>query len=229
MTWVKMCGLMTEEDVQHCAAAGVEAVGLVVEYPLPVPWNLSREEARTLLAAVPSEVEGWVVTGGEVEKIMAVARAVRPAVVQLHYQETLADVRELAERLNRIGIRTVKALRIDSEGRCAFEITDPIRAVEALAETMLSAVVIDSYTAVRPGGTGVELDLSVVQSIRRQSRLPLIVAGGLNPDNVGRVIAEIRPLAVDVLTGVEALPGKKDPEKIRQFMASVQKAAMPRG
>ena len=221
MTRVKICGLMNREDVDLCVRAGVHCLGLVVDFPAPVPWNLTRSEARRLINLAPPFVSTCVVTGGPVEKTLAVAEATRPDIVQLHYRETLQEVKELAHRLRPLGIKTVKALRIDGEGKCAFEIPDPVMAARALAGTGISALLVDSYTASRPGGTGVAVDRPIFQAIQKETALPVILAGGLNPDNVLSLVRETSPYAVDVLTGVEERPGRKDPEKVHRFMQSI--------
>ncbi|MEN6350390.1 MAG: phosphoribosylanthranilate isomerase [Syntrophomonas sp.] len=223
MTRIKICGLMNSQDVNLCVEAGVHSVGFVVDYPTPVPWNLTREHAAKLIAGVPPFVSSCVVTGGPVERVIEVARATHPDIIQLHYQETLAEAGELAERLSSMGIKTIKALRIDGEGKCAFEIPDPAAAARVLAETKVSALLVDSYTSSLPGGTGVAVELSTFKSIKQESILPVILAGGLNPDNVFEIVGEARPYAVDVLTGVEEKPGKKDRDKVFQFMRSVQR------
>lgn len=223
MTRVKICGLMNRTDVDLCVKAGVHCVGFVVDYPLPVPWNLTRGEARKLIDKIPPLVNSAVVTGGSVESILAVAKATRPDIIQLHYQETLPEVKELSHRLSLLGIKTVKALRIDGNGKCAFEISDPADAARALAETKISALLVDSYTASLPGGTGVRVDLSTFMTIRQATDLPVILAGGLNPSNVLQLIKETNPYAVDVLTGVEQESGRKDLQKVYHFMKEIKK------
>lgn len=222
MTRVKICGLMNEEDVNLCIRAGVHTVGFVVEFPVTVPWNLTIEKARKLISKVPPFVSSCVVTGGTVEKIMEIVKATRPDIVQLHHQESLEDVKELAQRLSPMGIKTVKALRIDSAGQCVFEISDPAGAIRALAETEVSAVLVDSFTAALPGGTGVAVDLSIFKTIQQETELPVILAGGLNPSNVLQYIQETNPYAVDVLTGVEERPGRKDPDKVYKFLQGIK-------
>lgn len=224
MIRVKMCGLMNKEDVDLCVQAGVHTVGFVVDYPVAVPWNLSATRAKRLIEQVPPYVSSCVVTGGAVEKILSIAKATRPNIVQLHYQETLEEVNELARRLSRMGIKTVKALRIDQNGRCAFEIPDPAQAAQALAKTNIAALLVDSYTTSLPGGTGVVVDLSAFKTIQQETSLPAILAGGLTPANVLERIRQTHPYAVDVLTGVEKTSGQKDPDKVRRFMTNVQKA-----
>lgn len=223
-TRVKFCGLMNHHDVNLCVEAGVHMVGFVVDYPIPVPWNLTSEVARELIKQVPPFVSTCVVTGGPVVKVLDIVNKTRPNVVQLHYKERLYDVREIAEQLQLQGIKTIKALRIDGNGNCDFDVKDPAEATRELCKTGISAILVDSYTESMPGGTGVMVNLSVFQTIQQESSLPVILAGGLNPTNIQSMINEVHPFAVDVLTGIEERPLRKDPEKISQFMKNIQLA-----
>ncbi|KAF1085143.1 N-(5'-phosphoribosyl)anthranilate isomerase [Sporotomaculum syntrophicum] len=225
MTRVKICGLMNRRDINLCVRAGVHMLGFVVEYPIPVPWNLTPAKARELIGQVPPFVGTCIVTGGSCEKVLTLVSKTNPNVVQLHYQETLAEIKELARRLKIRGIKTIKALRIDSNGQCDFEISDPATAARVLAKTGIAAILVDSYTNSMPGGTGVRVDLATFKTIQQESSLPVILAGGLNPTNILPIIQKIHPFAVDVLTGVENKPGEKDPEKIERFMQSIQYAS----
>lgn len=81
---------------------------------------------------------------------------------------------------------------------------------------------VDSYTPSMPGGTGVAVDLSVFKNVQQESTLPVILAGGLTPDNIFEVIQKVHPYAVDVLTSVEERPDHKDTEKIQRFTQSAQ-------
>lgn len=222
MTRVKICGLMNQSDVNLCVQAGVDMVGFVVDYPVDVPWNLTKKEAKKLISRVPSSVSTCVVVGGQPESIIELAKSVNPDVVQLHYKETLQETAELVSALQAQGITIIKALRVDKEGRCDFEIADPVRAAQELAQTGVTAILVDSYTEVRPGGTGMTVDLAAFRAIQKNSPLPVILAGGLNPTNISFLLQQVRPYGVDVLTGVEAKPGQKDEGKIKAFMQNVR-------
>lgn len=222
MTRVKICGLMNLKDINLCVQAGVHMVGFVVDYPIPVPWNLTMAEAKELIQQVPPFVSTCVVTGGSVEKILALVNETCPNVIQLHYKETLQEVKELANQLKLRGIKTIKALRIDDSGICDFEITDPAMAARELAKTGISAILVDSYSKSKPGGTGVIVDLPTFRIIQHESPLPVILAGGLSPANILPLINKTSPYAVDVLTGIEERPGSKDQGKINRFMQSIQ-------
>ncbi len=221
MTRVKMCGLMNSKDVEFCIQAGVHMLGFVVEYPVQVPWNLSTYKAEELIECVPPFVSTCVVTGGNVEKVLEIVRNTKPNVVQLHYKETLDEVNEISQKLKPHGVKVIKALRMDDEGNCDFEITNPVMAVRELAKTGISAILADSYTESMPGGTGVKVDLSVFKKLKQESTLPVILAGGLTADNIQNIIQKVKPFAVDVLTGVEERADCKEPDKVRRFMDSV--------
>ncbi len=225
MTRVKICGLMNLKDIDMCVQAGVHMLGFVVDYPEPVPWNLSTAEARELIRQVPPFVSTCVVTGGSVEKVLQLANEVCPNVVQLHHKETLQEIKEIADQLILRGIKTIKALRIDGQGKCDFEIADPAAAARALAKTGVAAILVDAYTTSMPGGTGVTVDLSTFRTIQQESAVPVILAGGLSPTNILQIIRETKPYAVDTLTGVEVSAGYKERKKINSFMQGVQDSA----
>ena len=101
---LKICGLMRGADVALCCGMGVDICGFVVEYPLDVPWNLTREACRRLLAETVSPVKSCLVTGGAMEQIHALALELRPDLVQLHFHETLADTAALVQSFRPMGL-----------------------------------------------------------------------------------------------------------------------------
>jgi phosphoribosylanthranilate isomerase len=158
--------------------------------------------------------------------MVRIARKVRPGVLQLHGDESLDDVGKVLDELEGTGIRVIKALRIDVDtGKAMFEKPDPVEAALTLAGSGISALVVDSKTSARPAGTGVALDWDIVCTIVKETDLPLILAGGLNAENVAGAIASVRPYAVDVITGVEKKPGIKDGGKMREFVAAAKGSA----
>jgi len=222
---VKICGLMNHKDVNLCVRAGVHVTGFVVDYPIHVPWNLDTAKACELIQKVPPFVSTCVVTGGSPEKVLDTAKKTCPDVIQLHHEETLEDIERIAYQLKLMGIKTIKALRIDEYGNCNFEIPDPAIAARELARTGIAAILADSFTTTMPGGTGVAVHLPAFQAIKQESPLPVILAGGLNPLNILEAIQKTRPYAVDVLTGVETEPGSKEPVKIDRLMHIIKHAS----
>ncbi|MDF1525101.1 MAG: phosphoribosylanthranilate isomerase [bacterium] len=223
MVRVKLCGLMSREDVEMAEAAGADALGFVTEYPVPVPWNLDREQAASLAALASPFVTTVAVVGGPPEEMVRIARRVRPRVLQLHGDESLDHIRQVLEGLKGTGIRVIKALRIEVEtGQARFEETDPILAGTALAGSGIAALIVDSKTSSRPAGTGVTLDWDVSARMVKGIDLPLILAGGLTLENVAGAVQKVKPYAVDVITGVEIEPGVKSGEKMRAFVAAAK-------
>jgi phosphoribosylanthranilate isomerase len=207
---------MREIDVKACMELGVDAVGFVVEYPLSVPWNLGRERARELMSLVYPFVSRVLVTSGDLRKIVELVEFLKPDVLQLHGEEDSFLVRRIVKRLHEEGVRVIKALSVDVSGRPAVE--DLVSKAIELQDCGIDALVLDSKTGKMPGGTGVVLDWEIARTIREKLAIPMILAGGLNPDNVKKAIRIVKPYGIDVLTGVEVSPGIKDYEKIKALL-----------
>jgi phosphoribosylanthranilate isomerase len=223
MTRVKICGLMTGADVEMAVSAGADSLGFVTEYPVSVPWNISRHRSAQLAASAPPFVTTTAVVGGRVDDMVAIARAVRPNFLQLHGDETLEEIRAVCKALADTGIKVLKALRINVEtGEALFSVKNPVEACAFLETSGIAGVVLDSKTSSRPAGTGVPLDWSSLQHISGSIGLPLILAGGLTPGNVRKAIDMVRPYAVDVISGVERETGLKDPRLMRDFVKAVK-------
>jgi phosphoribosylanthranilate isomerase len=217
---VKVCGLTHEEDVQLCLEEGADAIGFVVEYPRPVPWNLGREPAATLARLVPPFVTRVAVVGGDAEAILSIARAVPVDALQLHFDEAEETVARLARELRGTSIRLVKALRLDPQERPAPSAlrAEACRFMEAGA----SAILFDSKSDERAGGTGKTLAWDVVAEASRDASWPVILAGGLTPQNAGAAIAQVRPWAVDVISSVEDARHRKVRAAVRAFIAAAK-------
>ena len=152
--FVKMCGMMRREDLAMCGELGIDAAGIVVEYPSPVPWNVDRVAGRRLVAEAPQGLQVVMVTSGTPRDIAELASYVQPHMVQVHGEESLKDVAEIVERLRPLGIGVFRALRIVPKTKqAAGEITDP-RDAQALAASGVKGIVVDSKVPRRPGGTG---------------------------------------------------------------------------
>jgi phosphoribosylanthranilate isomerase len=223
MTRVKICGLMSPGDVEMAVSAGADSLGFVTEYPVPVPWNISRVRSARLVASAPPFVTTTAVVGGPVEDMVAIARAVLPDFLQLHGDETLEEIRAVCQALEETGIKVLKALRINVEtGEALFSLKDPVEACALLETSGIAGVVLDSKTSSRPAGTGVPLNWSSLRRISASIHLPLILAGGLTPGNLRQAIDMVRPYAVDVISGVEREAGIKDFQLMRDFVRAAR-------
>ncbi|WP_047336213.1 phosphoribosylanthranilate isomerase [Pseudomonas protegens] len=200
----KICGITRIEDALAAVAAGADAIGLVFYAKSPRAVNV--QQARAIIAALPPFVTtvGLFVNASRCE-LGEILDAVPLDLLQFHGDESAAD----CEGYHR---PYIKALRVKAG--------DDIAAA-CLAYPRASGILLDTYVEGVPGGTGEAFDWSLVpQGLSK----PIILAGGLTPDNVAAAIARVRPYAVDVSGGVEQGKGIKDPAKIRAFMQAVRRS-----
>jgi phosphoribosylanthranilate isomerase len=218
-TRIKICGITCAQDALAAANAGADAIGMV--FYKPAPRCISIETAREILEALPPFVTpvGLFVDAG-VEEIRETVDALGLRHVQLHGHEPPETVAGLKDRI------VLKALRVN-ENLCAELFSWGKAIVEQQLYHLRGFVLETAGKGV--GGTGVENDWeAIAQSLGSRGveiGLPsIIVAGGLRPENVGRVVCELRPWAVDVSSGVEGSPGRKSVEKMEAFVREVRGA-----
>lgn len=215
MVKLKICGLMNVADILLCAAAGADILGFVVNYPVPVPWSLTKKRARELLACMPIATKSCIVTGGKVEDILSLAVELRPDYVQLHYKENFEQSGFLAETLLSYGIKTIKAVPVRGDGSCEMpEFSSVTEAITALSNTMIAAILVDTRCAASPASPSRRLDVDFCHDIIHVSKKPLILSGGITGDNLYHILKDTTPFGIDILTGTEDAPGQKNKEKI---------------
>lgn len=203
-TRIKICGITREEDARAAAAAGADALGL--NFYAPSPRSIDAELARRIVAAVPPFV----------------------TIVALFVDEPAAGVRRILERVS------VDVLQFHGDEAPAFcaQFERPwMKAVrmrdgvdlhrEGAEYGAARGLLLDSWREGVPGGTGETFDWARVGP---GLGVPVVLAGGLNPANVGAAIEQVRPAAVDVAGGVESAPGRKDATKMKQFIRAVRAA-----
>ncbi|MGA6096879.1 phosphoribosylanthranilate isomerase [Stutzerimonas marianensis] len=198
----KICGITSVEDAVVAAEAGADAIGLVFYGPSPRAVDV--RQARAIVAALPPFVTtvGLFVNASRCE-INETLDAVRLDMLQFHGDESPADCDGYHKPW-------YKALRVKPG--------IDVRA-HAAEYQGASAILLDSYVAGVPGGTGESFDWSLIP---RDLSQPLVLAGGLNPENVERAIAQVKPYAVDVSGGVEVRKGVKDADRVRDFVRRVR-------
>jgi phosphoribosylanthranilate isomerase len=199
---IKVCGFTRWPDIQAALQAGVDAIGLVF-YP-PSPRSVTIEQAAELTAKLPPfvSVTGLFVNASP-QKIAESCTRCRLDLIQLHGDEPPEACLDLPRR-------TIKAVRI----------AVPADLID-LDRFPVSGLLMDAKAKGLYGGSGQSFDWSMLASYH--SPLPLILAGGLRPDNVAEAIGQVKPYAVDVSSGVESEPGIKDPEKIAAFVQEVRR------
>ena len=205
-TRIKVCGITSVEDACVAVAAGADAIGLV--FYAKSPRYVTPEQAAAIARAVGPFVTtvGLFVDAGrsEMEEVLA---QVPLQLLQFHGNESAAFCASFQRPF-------IKALRM-AEGV-------EVSAVEhEFAQAGASGLLLDSYNPGAPGGTGEVFGWERIPAIRQ---LPLILAGGLSPENVAAAVKQVQPYAVDVSSGVEIAPGRKDSAKITAFVQAVRGA-----
>lgn len=206
-TRVKICGITRIEDIHAAVEAGADAIGLVF-YP-PSPRYVTIEQAQLLAQHIPPYVSiVGLFVNANANEIVEVLQHVSLDVIQLHGDESPAECQQIAQQTQR---RWYKAIQVKPE-------VDTLEIIQQYQQVGASAMLLDAWHPELKGGTGLQFDWSTFP----QSNLPLILAGGLNPDNVAQAIEMTQAYAVDVSGGVESAKAIKDQKLIQQFMQGVQ-------
>jgi len=200
-TRVKICGITRIEDALAAVEHGADAIGLV--FYDKSPRNVSPQQAAEIVAALPVFITAvGLFVDAEPEFVNSILSVVRLDLLQFHGDETPAQCRQYA-------MPYMKAIRVK---------TDTNLLQYALDYSDAKALLLDTYTEGVAGGTGQAFDWKLIP---KNMSHPIVLAGGLNADNVGSAILQVRPFAVDVSGGVELTKGIKDAAKIAAFMRGV--------
>lgn len=203
MVRVKICGITNLEDARLAADLGAQALGFIF-YPKS-PRSIEPDAACDIIKSLPPLVLSvGVFVDEEAEFVRDVAAGVGLDWIQLHGQES-------PEYCRALGRRVIKAFRIRDHS-CLTALPSYRDASQAF--------LLDAYRPGTPGGTGETFDWEVARQARKYG--PVILAGGLTADNVAQAIRIAQPAAVDVASGVEAAPGKKDPKRLKEFFEAIR-------
>jgi len=200
---VKICGITNWPDAKRAVEAGADLLGFNF-WPLS-PRYIEPEKARRIAHRLPRRIATVGVFVNQREDVMLeVARSVGLRYLQLHGDESPEIVSRLRNSLDVIK---------------AFQVRAPFR-TSRLRHFPADAFLLDGFSRTRRGGTGNTFEWSVARRAKRYGRI--FLAGGLKPENIASAIRRVRPYAVDVCSGVEARPGRKDPRRILQLMQAVR-------
>lgn len=216
MTWVKICGTTNLEDAVLAVEAGADALGFV--FYENSPRNVSVETARAIVAELPKSVEKVGVFVNEREdKLCETVDCAGLTAVQMHGDDEDPHVADLLVS-RRPQLKIVAGISMSHPNPEGWAMT--------WRSDVVHSFLVDSGTSSKPGGTGEAFDWHAsaprIDVIRRLGRV--VIAGGLTPSNVSAAMGILKPWGVDVVSGVEARPGKKDPEKVRAFVQAVRLA-----
>jgi phosphoribosylanthranilate isomerase len=201
---IKICGITIVEDALACAAMGADALGLVF-YPRSPRYVSLGQAAEICSVLPPSTAKVGVFVNESYEKILQTASACRLSAVQLHGQESP----ELVEKLAKHDFNIIKCLYL--QGSPSTNDTKNYNNVDSF--------LVECSAGKLPGGNAMTWDWSAAKKISKNH--PTVIAGGLSPENVSEAINASYPDAVDVSSGVELFPGRKDRNMIREFINAV--------
>lgn len=210
MVKVKICAIKRPEDAIMAAAAGADAIGMLVGQKHASQDFIDEQAAKEIAAILTPFCSSVMVTHlTDVAEIVRLVRAIGVATLQLHGDSTVEEIGQIKRELPHI--KVVKTLHVVDKwsvetGRQYLDIAD--------------AILLDTTrpSTDQVGGTGLTHDWSISQAIVRAYNKPVILAGGLNPDNVRDAISKVRPFGVDVNSGVKGPDGFRDPYKVRLFI-----------
>ena len=202
MTRIKICGITSIEDALAAVDAGADALGFNFAAG---PRKIEPALAREIIAHLPPFVTVVGVFIREDPSVAAIADGCGVRVIQLHGGESEGFARSLWPR------PVIRVIHASDEGA--------IQAIPSCASA--AAILLDASVAGKLGGTGRTFDWDIAVRAKKYGK-PIILAGGLNPGNVAAAVAKVRPYAVDVASGVESSPGKKDCRLVREFIDNVR-------
>jgi len=243
MTWVKICGITNLEDAHTAVDAGADALGFV--FYEKSPRNVAPETVREIVDQLPAEVEKvGVFVGNSPETFLEIVHGSGLTGSQHHFDLNARSENGAAAfgaACFPPGFKSYLAVPaewlIESKDSASHFISSLARAAETMRSrpgseafpAFFQTIFLDSGNLQQPGGTGVKFDWQkaapIVDGLNRVARV--VVAGGLDSGNVSEAIRVLKPWGVDVSSGVESKPGKKDPQKVRAFIAAVRQAERP--
>ncbi|ERH01584.1 MAG: phosphoribosylanthranilate isomerase [Halonotius sp. J07HN6] len=206
MARVKICGLTNRADLQAAVEAGADAIGVISSVNVATSREVDRSTAAELIAAIPPFVTATLVSmPDDTEHAVELVKTIRPDALQLHGE---FDADDLGYIRAETGVKLVAA--VDHEN------TERANELDGVADALL----VDSTTEAGAGGTGETHDWAATADLAETLTTPVILAGGLTPDNVGEAVRVAAPFAVDVASGVERSEGSKDHTAVATFITN---------
>jgi phosphoribosylanthranilate isomerase len=215
--WVKICANTTLDDSLAALDAGADALGFIFAES---KRRVQPAEVKKIIAGLPPEGERiGLFVNTPAQEVIRTVRECSLTGVQLHGEETPQYVKDLVRMAEGAPLKIIKTFSANAP----YELST---AASAVMDEHVDAFLVDSGNAAGRGGTGQVFDWLRASDfvIKLKQRAQVIIAGGLNPDNVASAVRLFRPYGVDVTTGVEREPGKKDLEKLKAFIAAARAA-----
>ena len=208
-TWIKICGTTCLEDALQSIDAGADALGFIFA---PSKRRITPEQAQQIISKLPPEVEKiGVFMNSTAAEIASIAGNVALTGIQMHGDESAAEVYSHLPKDRRDALRKIKTVLVQDGFASKFD-SDAVSGL------------VDAWLLDSGAGSGKTFDWQAARAQLGNQQGRLIIAGGLTPENVGDAIRAFNSWGVDVVTGVESAPGRKDPEKLKAFVAAVRRA-----
>ncbi|VVB51410.1 N-(5'-phosphoribosyl)anthranilate isomerase [uncultured archaeon] len=209
MMKVKICGIKSERDLAVAINAGADAVGFITEVPVDSPRKITLSEASRLIAHVPLFVTSVLVIMPEsADEAINMIHVAKPTAAQIHNSLPFEELKKIRET----GVKLIKTIPVSIHAD-ADMLIDLVKDLSGIADAVLLDTVLDGKT----GGTGVTHNWELSSKVVLNAGLPVILAGGLSPENVKAAVQCVRPHAVDTASGVET-DGRKDEMKVIDFI-----------
>lgn len=219
---IKICGLTDPANVRPTVEAGAQALGLNF-YPQSKRFIDDERAAEVSAEILPGGIRVGVFVNATAQVVLARAEACRLHYVQLHGDETMEDLKATKANLSSMAKmpRLIKAFRLHSDPESEIgRYLDQCRKWKI----ELAAILVDAYSTAGHGGTGERADWAALGRWTDRRGVPLILAGGITPENVAEAIAMVRPDAIDTASGVESSPGIKDPARVQALVQAAESA-----
>ncbi len=225
--WIKICGNTRLQDCLLAAELGADAVGFIFAEG---KRTVTAEQVATITAQLPASLEKiGVFTSTDAQAIAQAAKTAGLTGIQLHGEYDSALVRAVrADMQADHSIRLLQVIHWDLDRTAEVQIAAFTEFARRIAsDGLVDALLVDSRTAHKSGGTGRTFDWHAVAHVLTEATMPVIVAGGLTPGNVSSAINTLKPWGVDVSSGVEDAPGAKNADAIRQFVRAARRVGQP--
>jgi len=215
---LKICGLTIAADLRLAQRCGADFLGVIVEVE-GSPRSVSLEEARGLAELCPERLVA-VTTSDDAAQLRRIAAALHPRALQLHNPAALQAARGLRE-LTRLWLAVPVPARTDDSEAALGE---ALALIDAGAQAGVEMIVLDTSAGGKTGGTGQTSDWEVAAEIVRRSPLPVLLAGGIGPENAAAALAHVCPAGLDASSRLESAPGRKSARAVRDLAARVKQS-----
>ena len=219
---VKICGITNGEDARAAVAAGADYIGVIVEIE-GSPRSVSIDAAQRIISSVTAP--SVLLLEKQILDVIEIADELTPSAVQLIGRIEYSAIEHVRAH---IVCAVWKTLQIPQRECDEGSVSAINRQIEDYRAAGVDAIVLDTLVQhrglIKKGGTGQTCDWNIARAIVASAALPIFLAGGITPHNVREAVMAVRPQGIDVSSGVELRPGKKDPDKIQQLIQTVRAA-----